>query len=82
MTEVSDSWVGELSTYLVKLQDRLFLSGLHTLGTSPPDEELASYLQAYFEDRLTIEDASAVVSKWQMFNEASKIKTRNKLSAL
>jgi magnesium chelatase subunit H len=80
-TEVFDSWVGELSIYLVELQDRLFSSGLHTLGTSPSNEELASYLQAYFGDRLTIEDALAIVSKWQESIEARKIEARNPLSS-
>jgi magnesium chelatase subunit H len=81
-TEVFDSWVAELSIYLVELQDRLFSSGLHTLGASPSDEELASYLQAYFGDKLTIEDASAIVSEWQESNEASKIESTNPLASL
>jgi magnesium chelatase subunit H len=80
--EVFDSWVAELSTYLVELQDRLFSSGLHTLGTRPSDEELASYLQAYFGDKLTLEDASAIVSEWQESNLARKSESTNPLAFL
>jgi magnesium chelatase subunit H len=81
-TEIFDSWIAELSIYLVELQDRLFSSGLHTLGTSPSDKELASYLQAYFGDKLTIEEALAIVSEWQESNEARKIESINPLSSL
>lgn len=47
-----DRWVSDLSEYLIELQDRLFSSGLHTLGNDPSDDELLSYLHAYFGDSL------------------------------
>lgn len=47
-----DYWVTELSVYLNVLQDRLFSSGLHVLGKDPSEEELDSYLNAYFGDRI------------------------------
>jgi magnesium chelatase subunit H len=50
--EVFDKWVTELSVYLNVLQDRLFSSGLHVLGADPSDEEVRSYLSAYFGDKL------------------------------
>jgi len=34
--------------YLQVLENRLFSSGLHTLGEPPEPEQMASYLQAYF----------------------------------
>jgi magnesium chelatase subunit H len=53
-------WSIRLSDYLNVLQDRLFSKGLHVLGSQPSDEELRSYLEAYFGEKLT-EDALATV---------------------
>ena len=39
--------------YLQVLENRLFSSGLHVLGQAPDPEELSSYLNAYFGDRLS-----------------------------
>ncbi len=39
--------------YLQVLENRLFSSGLHVLGKAPAPEELRSYLNAYFGDRLS-----------------------------
>jgi magnesium chelatase subunit H len=47
-TPVFNDWVANLSNYLVDLQTRLFSSGLHVLGVSPSDDELLSYIEAYF----------------------------------
>lgn len=71
-TECFDAWVGQLSNYLVELQDRLFSSGLHTLGSAPSDDNLASYLQAYFGDKLTMEDATELVQEWHKATEANR----------
>ncbi len=38
--------------YLQVLEQRLFSSGLHTLGEVPDEEKLRSYLEAYFGDDL------------------------------
>ncbi|MCC5648485.1 magnesium chelatase subunit H [Nostoc sp. XA013] len=43
-----DDYLVELYEYLQVLENRLFSSGLHTLGEAPNEEELASYLEAYF----------------------------------
>ncbi|MDZ8067578.1 MAG: magnesium chelatase subunit H [Nostoc sp. DedQUE08] len=43
-----DDYLVELYEYLQFLENRLFSSGLHTLGEAPNEEELASYLEAYF----------------------------------
>ncbi|MEA5628210.1 magnesium chelatase subunit H [Nostoc sp. UHCC 0251] len=45
-----DDYLVELYEYLQVLENRLFSSGLHTLGEAPNEEELASYLEAYFGD--------------------------------
>lgn len=43
-----DDYLVKLYEYLQVLETRLFSSGLHTLGEAPNQEELASYLEAYF----------------------------------
>ncbi len=41
--------------YLQIVEQRLFSSGLHTLGDAPTEEALDSYLQAYFDGQATTE---------------------------
>ncbi|OYD92184.1 magnesium chelatase subunit H [Nostoc sp. 'Peltigera membranacea cyanobiont' 213] len=43
-----DDYLVVLYEYLQVLENRLFSSGLHTLGEKPSEEELESYLEAYF----------------------------------
>jgi magnesium chelatase subunit H len=43
-----DVYLVELYEYLQVLENRLFSSGLHTLGEAPNEEELGAYLEAYF----------------------------------
>lgn len=50
--EVFNAWVLELSVYLNVLQDRLFSSGLHVFGNDPTEDEVNSYLNAYFGDKV------------------------------
>jgi magnesium chelatase subunit H len=45
-----DDYLVRLYEYLQVLENRLFSSGLHTLGESPSEEGLAGYLEAYFGD--------------------------------
>ncbi|MBN3895570.1 MAG: magnesium chelatase subunit H [Nostoc sp. NOS(2021)] len=49
-THAFDDYLVELYEYLQVLENRLFSSGLHTLGEAPNEEELGSYLEAYFGD--------------------------------
>ncbi len=60
---IFDKWVILVESYLLLLQERLFSSGLHTLGSAPSDEELKSYLSAYYGDKLTDEEFTKVVSE-------------------
>ena len=55
-SDTFDCWVSELSTYLSILQERLFSSGLHVLGSVPTDSDLDSYLEAYYGDNKFPED--------------------------
>ena len=59
-----DTWVTAVSNYLVELEQRLFSSGLHTLGAEPTDDELMSYLNAYFDERLADEEIRHVIDAW------------------
>ncbi|MUL36431.1 magnesium chelatase subunit H [Gloeocapsopsis dulcis] len=52
----------QLYEYLQVLENRLFSSGLHTLGEAPNAEELASYLQAYFGEELSEEIINAIAT--------------------
>ena len=66
--EEFNRWLIDLSAYLVELQDRLFSSGLHTLGSAPTDEELLSYLQAYFGDSLSEHDCRQAIESYKISN--------------
>ncbi|WGV28050.1 magnesium chelatase subunit H [Halotia branconii] len=43
-----DDYLVKLYEYLQVLENRLFSSGLHTLGEAPNEEEMSAYLEAYF----------------------------------
>jgi magnesium chelatase subunit H len=43
-----NDYLVKLYEYLQVLENRLFSSGLHTLGEAPKEEEMAAYLEAYF----------------------------------
>jgi magnesium chelatase subunit H len=51
-THAFNRYIVDLYEYLQVLENRLFSSGLHVLGTAPNAEQLQSYLSAYFGDEL------------------------------
>jgi magnesium chelatase subunit H len=51
--------------YLQVVEQRLFSSGLHTLGEAPNEEKLNSYLEAYFGDRLPEKAREAIIANEQ-----------------
>ncbi|MBD1933919.1 MULTISPECIES: magnesium chelatase subunit H [Cyanophyceae] len=51
--DVFNSYLVRLYEYLQVLENRLFSSGLHTLGEAPNSEEMVSYLEAYFGEELS-----------------------------
>ncbi|MEG4516662.1 MULTISPECIES: magnesium chelatase subunit H [unclassified Microcoleus] len=51
----------KLYEYLQVVECRLFSSGLHVLGEPPSSEEMTSYLEAYFGDRLSPEQVQELV---------------------
>ena len=65
-----DGWIERVTVYLAELEQRLFSSGLHTLGSSPESEALTSYLEAYFGDELSTEEMEQVVDEWKQSAKA------------
>ncbi|MBD1905631.1 magnesium chelatase subunit H [Trichocoleus sp. FACHB-832] len=51
--DVFNSYLVRLYEYLQVLENRLFSSGLHTLGEAPNSEEMVSYLEAYFGEEFS-----------------------------
>lgn len=55
-----NDYLVKLYEYLQVLENRLFSTGLHTLGNPPKPEAMAQYLQAYFGDELPAEVVAAI----------------------
>jgi len=55
-----NDYLVKLYEYLQVVEQRLFSSGLHTLGEVPDAEGLASYLRAYFAEELSEEVVEAI----------------------
>jgi magnesium chelatase subunit H len=51
--DVFNHYLVKLYEYLQVLENRLFSSGLHVLGEPPNEEEMTSYLNAYFGEERT-----------------------------
>ena len=51
--DVFNNYLVRLYEYLQVLENRLFSSGLHTLGEAPNSEEMLSYLEAYFGEEFS-----------------------------
>ncbi len=58
-------YFSQVYDYLQVVEQRLFSSGLHCLGQPPTPEELDSYLDAYFGDRLTDTERTAIAYQRQ-----------------
>ena len=57
---VFDNYLVKLYEYLQVLENRLFSSGLHILGEAPNDEEMKSYLDAYFDQEENQEEEQRI----------------------
>ena len=62
-----------LYEYLQVLEQRLFSSGLHSLGRPPSPEQLTSYLQAYFGDALKPDLIAAIAKLYPPISPAPQI---------
>jgi magnesium chelatase subunit H len=58
-------WVGNLTTYLAELQNRLFSSGLHVFGDAPTEDEIVSYLKAYYGDTISDDDVADALEEYR-----------------
>jgi len=77
---IIDSWVVNVSNYLNILQERLFSSGLHTLGSPPSTKQaMESYLNAYFGEQLSDDDRQNIFDAWQNENSSQESKSENPL---
>jgi len=61
--KVVNEYFVKVYEYLQVLEQRLFSSGLHTLGEVPDEEKLRSYLEAYFGDDLSSDLIDEIVSR-------------------
>ena len=59
---VINEYFVQIYEYLQVLEQRLFSSGLHVLGEAPSQENLQSYLEAYFDDELSVDLIDNIVS--------------------
>ena len=55
----------QIYDYLQIVEQRLFSSGLHTLGEPPNAEQLESYLEAYFGEQLSPTERTAIATRNQ-----------------
>ncbi len=63
--------------YLQVLEQRLFSSGLHTLGEAPDEEQLCSYLNAYFSPELSPKELRQILA-YQDANQENGVSGRVK----
>ncbi len=59
---VINKYFVQVYEYLQVLEQRLFSSGLHVLGDAPNEEQLKSYLEAYFDGELSSEAIDLIIS--------------------
>ncbi|MGK7947553.1 MAG: magnesium chelatase subunit H [Xenococcaceae cyanobacterium] len=60
--KVINKYFVQVYEYLQVIEQRLFSSGLHVLGEAPSQENLRSYLEAYFGDELPADLIDNIVS--------------------
>ena len=59
---VINQYLVQIYEYLQILEQRLFSSGLHVLGQKPNPEQMRSYLEAYFDGKLSEDEIDDVVT--------------------
>lgn len=62
----------QIYDYLQIVEQRLFSSGLHILGEKPNQEQLQSYLEAYFDDSRTQQDLQNELNQGDLFARVEK----------
>ncbi len=80
---VFNRYLVKLYEYLQIVENRLFSSGLHTLGDAPDEAQMASYLQAYFGEATDLTDmlsVSQTVKLTQTTNNLSATSTTSSVA--
>ncbi|PHV64407.1 magnesium chelatase subunit H [Cyanobacterium aponinum] len=62
----------QIYDYLQIVEQRLFSSGLHILGEKPTQEQLQSYLEAYFDDTYSQQNFAQELSNSDLFARVEK----------
>jgi len=60
--EALDAYMDKVYAYLGVVENRLFSSGLHTLGEPPSNAQMESYLEAYFGDDIPQDQLQYIAS--------------------
>lgn len=68
---INDYFV-QIYDYLQIVEQRLFSSGLHILGEKPNQEQLQSYLEAYFDDTYSQQDLQNELNQGDLFARVEK----------
>lgn len=71
-----DDYFVQVYDYLLVLEQRLFSSGLHVLGENPTEEEIKSYLEAYFDDTSQQEEFQRELDRSDLFARVEKKTSR------
>ncbi|MDJ0595693.1 MAG: magnesium chelatase subunit H [Pleurocapsa sp. MO_226.B13] len=64
---VINQYFVQVYEYLQVLEQRLFSSGLHVLGDAPTEEQLRSYLEAYFDGELSEDAIEDIISRKDVY---------------
>ncbi len=62
----------QIYDYLQVVEQRLFSSGLHILGEKPTEEQLQSYLEAYFDDTQAQQNFQTELDNSDLFERVEK----------
>lgn len=65
-------YASRLYQYLQVIENRLFSEGLHVLGRPPAPQQMAQYLEAYFDGGLSEDAVSAIVQSRDQGLEATR----------
>jgi len=71
---VINQYFVQVYEYLQVLEQRLFSSGLHVLGNAPNDEQLRSYLEAYFDGELSEGEIEGIISRRDAMTQSNDAK--------
>jgi magnesium chelatase subunit H len=71
--ETIRQWVCQLTTYLAELQNRLFSSGLRVFGDAPSEEQIESYLNAYYGDNISDDEVTKALEEYRKLRDRAEV---------